>query len=261
MKLGNHNIGSLNKKKQKVDFSQFIETIIARKESDTDKTIEFNMISEEVGIEKRRLYDLMNVFCSCGVCVKTDAHFYQWKGLNQVEITLLNLIKARESQGIIYKNFQQLFPLPESPSIGLLTTTLLSLFLYLGTQTLILHEVSKFLTSDVKKEKQITRRLYLVTYLLEQMKVLKHGNKNGEYEINYNVNQIVKKALNEISHNDDFPPYSIEYQLNRFDDSYILNVHQTRYIEYLSIIRNRSHNQSSNIEALKTNIPKQMIEV
>ena len=260
MKLGN--LGSnINKKKQKVEFSHFISTIIARKESDTDKTIEFNLISEEVGIEKRRLYDLMNVLCSCGICVKTDAHVYQWKGLNQLEITLLNLIKMKESQGILYKNFQHLFPLPESPSIGLLTTTLLSLYLYLGSQTLILHEVSKFLTNDSKKEKQITRRLYLVTYLLEQIKVLKHGARNGEYEINFNIKDIVKKALNEISSNDDFPPYSIEYQLNRFDDSYIMNLHQIRYKEYLSIVKNISSSQSDNSKILSTNITKAMIEV
>lgn len=260
MKLGNLN-SNLSKKKQRVEFSQFISAIIARKEADTDKTIEFNLISEEVGIEKRRLYDLMNVLCSCGICVKTDAHVYQWKGLNQLEITLVNLVKKKESQGILYKNFQHLFPLPESPSIGLLTTTLLSLYFYLGTQTLILHEVSKFLAYDVKKEKQITRRLYLVTYLLEQIKVLKHGARNGEYEINYDVKEIVKKALNEISSSDDFPPYSIEYQLNRFDDPFIMNIHQTRYKEYMSIVTNMAPDQSNKTKFLKSDIPKRIIEV
>lgn len=260
MKLGNLN-SNLSRKKQKVDFSQFISAIISRKETEEDKTIEFNLISEEVGIEKRRLYDLMNVLCSCGVCVKTDSHIYHWKGLNKIELTLVDLVKKKENQGILYKNFQHLFALPESPSIGLLTTTLLSIYLYIGTQTLILHDVSKFLTNDTKKEKQITRRLYLVTYLLEQIKVLKHGSRNGEYEIVYNVKEIVKKALNEISSNDDFPPYSIEYQLNRFDDSYIMNIHQIRYKEYLSIVRNLHTNQTENTRLFKSGIPHRVIEV
>lgn len=249
------------KKKQKIEFSHFIDNLITCKEADSNKSIHFNLLSKSVGVEKRRLYDLMNVLCSCGVCVKHETHIYEWKGLHQIEETLQNLKKSIELLSINNQQRTSLFDLPESPPIGLLTTTLISLFLFLGRQTLNLHDIARFFTPDIKKEKQIIRRLYLVTYLLEKIRILKHGSRIGEYEFNYNLKSITKTALDEISATENLPADSIEFQLNHFNDSYINCIQQVRFNTFCDVIEARSKSSMKTIKDYQPSILPQAIAV
>ncbi|OHT10401.1 hypothetical protein TRFO_20366 [Tritrichomonas foetus] len=223
-------------RRQQVDFSLFIDRFITSKEGGADKRIQINTISDETGIEKRRLYDLMNVLCAFGVCNKTDIHRYVWTSMNQINISLLEIAKSVEKNATKAQTFNNLFVLPESPSVGCLATTIASIFIFFGSHVMNIHDISLFL-SNKQSEKQLLRRLYLVTYMLEKIKILRHGSRIGEYEITCDVRKLSKMAFEELANKGEFPPDSIEFQLNRFTDDFLDRMHNNRFYEFNVLIQ------------------------
>ena len=206
--------------KRRTDFAQFVHQLIDTYEKTPDGTIQINMIAAEQGVEKRRLYDLMNVLVACDVCVKTDTHLYRWLSISNTSKAVQRISKDMELRAMTM-SVSELLTLPDSPPIGLMTTVFIGTFLFFNMSTMNIRDVALLLSSVTNQQKQILRRLYLVAFLLERIGLLKHKQKIGDYEINANVEAICLESLQELSREGMFPPSSVEYHLNRFDENFV----------------------------------------
>ncbi|OHS96362.1 hypothetical protein TRFO_10023 [Tritrichomonas foetus] len=83
-------------KPRKNTFGAFVDSIIRLYEDHTDMPIMVNSIAAESGVEKRRLYDLFNVFTACGVCAKSGTHSYVWKGLKNLKNYMSQIARNTE---------------------------------------------------------------------------------------------------------------------------------------------------------------------
>lgn len=235
----------MRKTRRKDGFSDFITRFLKHYEGKNDQVIQINQLSNESGVEKRRLYDLMNVLVACGVCVKSSAHSYQWKGLGSL-FGLLEKISVDIEVRALNEDLDQLFVIRDSPAIGTLVVNFLGIFIYFGISSLNIRDIALIMTTDEEKSKPILRRLYLVAFLLERIGILKHAQKVGECMINTDLKALQKKTFMELSKERAFPPDCIEYQLNRFDDLYISRLKTERKSQFIYQIQLRIRNAQNN---------------
>ena len=213
--------------RRRSDFSDFVDRLIARNEKRPNQAIQINRLAFENGIEKRRLYDLMNVLVACNICTKIDTHNYRWLSLGNARIAVQRVSLELESRALDTPIID-LFVLPSSPSIGLMTTMFIGAFLFFNLASMNIRDASILMASDAAHYKPILRRLYLVAFLLERVGLFRHKQKMGDYEILADVELTCKNSLTELSREGRFPPSSIEYRLNRFDDNYMRVVSDAR---------------------------------
>ena len=209
------------------DFSQFVDRLIQKNEKRPDQTIQINRLSFEHGIEKRRLYDLMNVLVACNICIKTDVHNYRWTSLGNARDTVQRISLELEFKSL-ETPVSDLFILPNSPPIGLMTTMFIGAFLFFNLASMNIRDISMLMASDAAHYKPILRRLYLVAFLLERLGLFKHNQKMGDYEITVDVERTCLNSLNDLARGGKFPPTAIEYQLNRIDQNYVRMISRER---------------------------------
>ena len=225
--------------RRKGDFSEFIDRLLQRFEESTQQYIQINSISTETGVEKRRLYDLMNVLVACGVCTKTDTHTYRWDGMASFQGALKAILRDVELRGIA-QPIDNLFLLPESPTIGTLATFFISVFLYIGAKKLNIRDAALIMSPDEERSKPVLRRLYLVAYLLEHIGVLQHAQRIGEYELEADVDTVSTSVISGLAREGEFPPDTIEYRMKRLDASFIRRVHEQRLNDFERVTRTRT---------------------
>ncbi|KAH0791367.1 hypothetical protein GPJ56_004722 [Histomonas meleagridis] len=242
---------SNNNPKKKNGFSEFIINFLKQYENKIDFIIQINQLSIDSGVEKRRLYDLLNVLVACGICIKAGPHAYQWKGLSTLSNLLPSISRDIEIKALT-EDLDKLFYLPESPAIGTLAINFLGIFVYFGTQSLNIRDIAVFLSPDEEKSKPILRRLYLVAFLLERIGILKHSTKVGECLINADLKELTKSTLTALSVEGRFPPDCIKYQLNRFDDLYVTRLQAERKSQLISQLQSKIN---------QANIQKQSQEI
>lgn len=221
--------------KRRHDFAQFVDQLIEDHEANPDETIQINLIATEQGVEKRRLYDLMNVLVTCDVCVKTDTHIYRWLSLDNTRKAVQRISREIELRAMT-QSISELLTLPDSPSIGLMTSMFIGTFLFFNMPTMNIREVALLLSSVTNQQKPILRRLYLVAFLLERIGLLKHKQKMSDYEIDVNIEAVSLTTFQELSREGLFPPTSIEYHLNRFDGNFFRALFRQRQ-ESLVLLR------------------------
>ena len=230
--------------KRRNDFSEFIDQLIQKYEDAPDPNIQINSLSMENNVEKRRLYDLLNVLVACSVCSKTDSHTYRWNSIRKTSESVKKISLELEAKSI-NETIEEIFELPDSPSIGLITNRFIGAFLFFNLSTINIRDVAALMASDEAHYKPILRRLYLVAYLLERIGLFKHSQKIGEYVIDVDVRSVCRHSLEELAKADEFPPDSIEYQLNRFDDNYLDTVYTARRDVFVNMIRKGNRSQQS----------------
>ncbi|OHT03975.1 hypothetical protein TRFO_28633 [Tritrichomonas foetus] len=225
-----------SRSKRRNDFSDFIDQLIHKYEDAPDPNIQINALSMENNVEKRRLYDLLNVLVACSVCTKTDSHTYKWNSIHNTKEAIKKISLELEARSL-KETIEETFELPDSPSIGLITNRFIGVFLFFNLSTLNIRDVASLMACDESHYKPILRRLYLVAYLLERIGLFKHSQKIGEYQIDIDVRDICKNSLNNLAKADEFPPDSIEYQLNRFDDNYLDTIYNARRDVLVDVLR------------------------
>lgn len=209
------------------DFKEFVDTMIQSNAVRPNPAIQVGEIALQSGIEKRRLYDLMNVLVSCDVCMKVDTRTYRWLSLGNVGSAIFRIagqveIAARE------KCFEEMFRLQESPSIGLMATTFIGTFLYFNAQTMNIRTVAWMMANDRAHFKPIIRRLYLVAFLLERIGLFRHDQKIGDYRILIAVDEVCRTNLVRMGREKRFAAESIDGYLNRLDEPYLRAVFGNR---------------------------------
>lgn len=234
--------------KRSKDFSEFIDQLIRKYENNPSSTIQINSLSMENTIEKRRLYDLLNVLVACDICTKADSHNYMWNSIKNGKTAVSRISYELESRAI-RESVEDIFVLPDSPSIGLITTRFIGVFLYLNIKSLNIRDAALAMSSDESHFKPILRRLYLVAYLLERIGLFQHSQKIGEYELDVDIKSICIESLEKLAKSQEFPPDSIEYQLNRFGENYLDLIYKTRRMNFIDHLRARKAEQVTETES------------
>jgi hypothetical protein len=221
------------------DFSSQIDNLLRQFQENPQRRIQINVIAAEAGIEKRRLYDLMNVLVACGVCLKTDTHTYCWNGISSFLVTARN-ITAHTEQLAQITPLDRLFVLPDAPPIGLMATSFLSMYFYFGIGSINISHASVLMSQDEPHAQSVRRRLYLVAFLLQHIGILRHGQTFGVYLIMTDVSAITKEALSTLGMRHEFQTDSIEYHLNRIEDHFVHKMFKERQIAYAQILEMRN---------------------
>lgn len=88
--------------------------------------------------------------------------------------------------------------------------------------------MANIMASENVASKKVLRRLYLVTHVLEHTDIVRHAKMIGEYEVCFDVNEIMLAVFNELKDQRGFPPESILAQLNAIGREYLDALHRER---------------------------------
>ena len=174
--------------------SEVFKKIIAEYEVKKPQNINAIQISKMYKIQHRRVYDLFNFITSFGVCRIIERKKVGWVGLDQFNITLTKSYEEMEKKSLT-TSFKDLFDLGPSPSLGTIGTKFLCLFIYMGTDSLSMRNVSALFHDPSCDIKSLERRIYLVLSFLEIIGAISKGSNRGEYVIKLDVKNISHQGL------------------------------------------------------------------
>lgn len=178
--------------------------------------------------DKRRQSDLFHIIDALGLFTHVNEKFISWRGLDMVAETLIRwgIENERDAHN---GSITELFRVGSSPSLCVLVRKFLSLYVFLGVKSLNIREVVVVISDDVVSARKILRRLYLVVFVLEQMKIIEHGNLYSTYTIRQPMSMIISTVFQKIPNLNIFPEESVECLLNRLDSVYVRSAHSRRY--------------------------------
>lgn len=189
-------------------------------------------VAERYKIQHRRAYDLFNLLTALKVCRSVERGRIAWNSINDAVKTVTSEYVKIETDSL-FKSTRELFDLGPSPSLGTIATRFMSLFIYLGVDTIALRRAVPLFHNPNCDVKSLERRLYLVLGMLEIMNLLSHSKRTGEYSIVADVESIRARALRK-KHTVAMrtAPASIEATLNNLDGVYVKRLLEARQAEY-----------------------------
>ena len=163
---------------EKVDhFKTSIKLFIQYAEYVHFNTCMLSFISKKFNLQKRRLYDMVNVLKAVGCCKKASTNCLCWLGLANIKCVLVEMKEKAKKLSI-----DVLFPDEKSISIIGLTSSFMLLFFVKNTNTLSLKESASFLSRKNGRYKTTVCKLYQIAYILDAIGVImKSSAKSGEF--------------------------------------------------------------------------------
>ena len=121
--------------------------------------------SQALGIKRRRLYDIINVFESIGCCRKCALDSIIWIGKSNIKKAFEHVVKCRKVDDISV-SISDIFPVHQCVGIQNLTTSFILLFFALRTDKLDLRFTAQFFSRNTSRYKTTLCKLYQVAYIL-----------------------------------------------------------------------------------------------
>ena len=246
-----------NQSQQKVDFKKVISHIMKILPKIPHDLIQISKLANQCGIEKRRLYDLMNALVACGICSKPTQHSYLWHGFGASKQTLVSIFKEFFSYS--QENLSNAILLKNAPTIGTVTSSYLSIFAFFLIQNLSIRNASIILSGDFHSTKSVLRRLYLVTYILECVGLITKTTFPGDYCLAFNVKSIALEGLTQMASESLFSPETIEAQMHHFNEAYMKSLIQTRHSLLMQILEEKPSEVNTVMKIKPENIEKDII--
>lgn len=147
------------------DLRQGIQAFVSCLEHSPDQTQAITSLSNRFGIKRRRLYDVINVLESIGVCRKNGLDAVKWLGLSNMKATMQELRRSRNIDNTSL-SLEELFPSQSCIGISHLTISFLLLFSAVRTNRLDLRFVSQFFSHGMNRYKTTLCKLYQICYIL-----------------------------------------------------------------------------------------------
>lgn len=152
------------------DFHQAVKFFIEYQEQRIGQATSITVITEKFRIKRRRLYDVLNVFESLGVCHKPGVDIFIWHGLSNLKKILMT--KYNEIAGSSKADIMSLQPSDHSIGIQNLTVALLLVFLITDMITIDLRAVAYIFAGGSAKFRMILCKLYQVVDILSTVGVI-----------------------------------------------------------------------------------------
>lgn len=124
-----------------------------------------------LGIKRRRLYDVVNVFESIGCCKKCALDSVIWIGKSNIKSTFEILIKQKNLFNP-KNSLADLFPIDQCIGVSHLTTSFVLLFYALKTDHLDLRYVAHFFSRKSSRYKTTLCKLYQISYIMNAIELV-----------------------------------------------------------------------------------------
>jgi hypothetical protein len=163
-------------------FPHSIRAFVHVAESNVPAEYLISRLLTEFHFEKRRLYDVMCVFCVIGCCQKISMDLVRWEGMSRISQTFMTLQRNAGADspdialdGIIVPH--------TTVSISTLTVGFLLCFLALHQRTLDIKQISRYLSRNTGRNKSILCKLYQIAHILEAAGVMTRSDVPGQITI------------------------------------------------------------------------------
>lgn len=113
-----------NKRKEK-SLGELCKKFVFLYGNQQDSVISLDHTSEKLGVERRRIYDIINILESFDVVSRLGKNTYNWKGLYRIPITISRL--ASEASQVTYR---------KDKSLGLLCLNFIKVIFYVALYSL-----------------------------------------------------------------------------------------------------------------------------
>ena len=178
-----HLMGSYNRKEKSLEelSRKFLQMFLYSNET----YISLDKITEFLGVERRRIYDIINILESLNLVTRKGKNNYRWNGFHRVYETIHSFegLEINEIKGLSFSNL----PIKREKSLKLLSIGFLGLF-FRWKATMSLEEAAKSLSEGLKAEdhkiKTKIRRLYDIANVFKSLGLIKKtvlGNKKPAF--------------------------------------------------------------------------------
>ncbi|EAX96181.1 hypothetical protein TVAG_000100 [Trichomonas vaginalis G3] len=159
-------------------FRQSILNLIRFGEQNIGIKVSLNYICETFHFQKRRLYDVINVFDIVGICVKLNLETIEWCGLK-------NVIHKFESLRKRYNICENQIPQDtiisdDCISITQLTLSFIKCILSLKVPCFDIRQIGMFLSRSNNRFKTTLCKLYQISHILESAGIIEKTPLPGE---------------------------------------------------------------------------------
>lgn len=213
-----------------------VQQIIAGHSDKRGEVVNIGSIAAEVNVEKRRIYDLFNFLASLNICKRMSPQSYLWIGMEEMMKKLRALFIDCETRYQIGENLEVRFEENSSPTIEELTIKLLMVFMYYMGTPLNLRVVASLLAPNQEKERPMLRRLYLVTYFMEQVGLVTHHSNVGSYTAIFCTDDFLVDTMNTLLSQKALPMTCLLSLMSRVDVRFVDNIRQKRKAQLVSSV-------------------------
>jgi hypothetical protein len=209
----------------KAKFSATVRAIIAELGQIPNQPQAIAILHRRHQINRRRLYDVINIFTTIGCATRTDSDHITWHGVHGV---LEWLIAEKRARGIANPQLSllQLFPQENSVGLASLASSLLLIFPAIRQEILNLRDVSGFFARDTQRYKTTLCKLYQITLILGALEVTERAENPCEVRIRAPFAKVIDVDADE-------NPLAIEWLLNRATRS--ADISDARRAEFRSV--------------------------
>ncbi|OIW12893.1 hypothetical protein TanjilG_24826 [Lupinus angustifolius] len=148
--------------------------------------IGLDVAANKLGVQRRRMYDVVNILESVGIVARRAKNQYSWKGFKEIPRALKELMALNEKENGRSETDIENNPLESSKtdcrrdkSLALLTENFIKLFLCSDVEYVLLEDAAKEMLGDSQNSTALTtktRRLYDIANVLSCLNLIKKTN-------------------------------------------------------------------------------------
>lgn len=148
------------------DFRTSLEKLVRFLEQHSGEVIDLDKLSNQFGIQRRRLSDVVTILASMGYCTTSERLHITQLGLPNVK-KWYKVHKTEKNFRDESKDLQSFFDGDCTVTLNWLTVAFIDIFGILESQQIDLHAAAAFLSRNVKNFKTVLCKLYIISMVLE----------------------------------------------------------------------------------------------
>jgi hypothetical protein len=211
--------------------------LVDRFEQRQEHSISAMAIAAEYHLSHRRVYEFFSLLSSLGVCSYIDRSQLTWNGLAQVPAAIEAAYTELE---VAFRDapIDAAFKLDESPNLGTIALRIVSVYLYVGAESLSMRRIALLLHDGLANLKSLQRRMYLVLNFMEVIGIVHRTKTVGEYRLFLNRTAIVATAMKKRQEAcDGSGPLILETLLSRHGPEFLEPLHAKRFAAFTEATR------------------------